>query len=55
MKKRIRFEKIILLIWIILGLIVLIFQEEPSKIEYGCVWVCFIAEKIGTISFLRKG
>jgi hypothetical protein len=46
MKKDI-FNKIIFISWFLLGLSILFIQKEnPSKIEYACIWICFLLEKM---------
>lgn len=40
-------DKIIFISWLLLGLSILFIQKEnPSKIEYACIWICFLIEKI---------
>ena len=35
-------DKILFVLWIFLGIAVLI--SGPTRIAYGCVWLCFLAE-----------
>ena len=36
------FNKFLFVFWIILGIVILI--AGPTRITYGCVWLCFLAE-----------
>ena len=44
-------NKILLISWIIIGLVTLIFQNEPSRMQYCCMWICYLLAQMENISW----
>ena len=42
-------NKILLIGWIIVGLMVLLLEKNPTKLQYFCIWLCYIMSQLTVI------
>ena len=40
---------VMLVLWIIVGILIFVGKENPSKVDYGLVWICLIIQLISKL------